>query len=164
MKKALYLLLIVTAALSYGFEVGDLTDKTLEEQRASSGQPSPVFKYEETITPQVPNTDLYQQYYLLIVTSLDEALQTFSENQKWAFRMVHNAYSYFKLLKNLIIDEQKDKFTPVEENLKDIAERLKKTKNFSRAEKMEIKKEISEVQGVLKKDYNFEKVKGWIKT
>ena len=74
-----------------------------EDVKNSQVKPSEiVLEYKEPIVVQESNQDLYLQYHLLVVNSLEEAGYSFADNRAWASRMTQEAYNYVKLIKKLV--------------------------------------------------------------
>ncbi len=161
MKKTLYSIsIIITALFLCGFvagvEIGDPDDNQPSEPT------SPVLEYEETIAPTKSNQELYKQYHLLLISSLEEALSSFQENHLWTYRMVHNSYKYVKLLKGLALDDYKSEYGAVLENLKPIISDLKK-RNINKSKKMQLKSDLKKIKKKLEQDFAWGTVKEWIK-
>jgi hypothetical protein len=163
MRKILYLISIVTTALFLcGFVAGEEVEKAKDKAKKQAVQTTPVLEYQETIAPQKTNQELYQQYHLLAVSSLEEAESSFQENKLWTFRMVQNAVNYTKLLQELVMDAQKKEYTPILERLNPLLTDLKQ-RSIDRSKTEKIKAELSSVAKTLEQDYSWEKVKAWIK-
>lgn len=123
---------------------------------------SVVVTSQETISPQKSNIELYQQYHLLIIASLEEAANTLSEDQVWAYRMTHNAYSYLQLLLPLLLEEQQDKLLEIAQELNQLIRSLKKD-NLTDFKKEKIKDKLKQISAVLQKKFLYEEVRDWIK-
>ncbi|MBU1043696.1 MAG: hypothetical protein KJ915_04775 [Candidatus Omnitrophica bacterium] len=161
MRKFLYSSgIIITALFLYGFvagvEIGDPDDVQLSEPN------SPVLEYEETIVVPKTNQELYNQYHLLAISSLEEAQTSFQENKLWTYRMVHNASNYIKLMHALALDEYKQEYTTILESLKPLIADLKNSSKH-KYQTAQIKHQLKNIEKELEQDYSWEKVKAWIK-
>ncbi|MBU1088126.1 MAG: hypothetical protein KKD05_11505 [Candidatus Omnitrophica bacterium] len=161
MKKYLYLIsIIITALFLCGFvagvEIGGPDDKQLSEPN------TPVLEYEETIAAPKSSQELYNQYHLLAVSSLEEAQTSFQENKLWTYRMVHNASKYIKLMQGLALDEYKQEYATVSDIIKPLLSDLKNI-NLSKFQTIRIKQQLNNIEKQLEADYPWEKVKTWIK-
>lgn len=160
MRQTLYLICcILFFCLLCGFKAG----ADLEGSDKRSNTPlAPVFEYEETVSVSKSNHELYQQYHLLIVTSLEEASNAIIDDERWAFRMAQSAYKYVALLDNLLDDKQKGTFDVMGRDLKALTSRIK-TRRLSAAQKKEIARNLKVLASDLESNYNFKKMRRWIK-
>ncbi|MFH1062439.1 MAG: hypothetical protein V1747_06085 [Candidatus Omnitrophota bacterium] len=161
MKKILYSIsMLITALFLCGFvagvEIGDPEDKQPAEPTG------PIVEYIDTIAPYKSSQELYQQYHLLAISSLEEAESSFQENRLWTYRMARNASNYIKLLNGLVIDAKKPKYGEVLERLKPVIDSLK-NKNRQEYKAIKFKDELKSIAKTLEQDYSWEKVKTWIK-
>jgi len=145
-----------------GFEAGEQVEAEKNKQSSSLKSDKPVLKYEETIVPQKSSQELYQQYHLLITSSLEEAAETITQNRHWAYRMAENGYRYIKLLDRLLIDKHKGAFDELSKQLQEILNDMKRA-NLSTPRQKRITEHIEKVAAELEKSFNFKKVKSWIK-
>jgi len=158
MKKSIScLLILVTAALLCGFESGIVFEETEPPETVG-----PVIEYEETIAPQKSNKELYQQYFLLAVTSLEEAQSALTDNPRWAYRMAHNAYNYMNLLSGLLVEEQKIPFDDLSGELNVVLAKIKRF-NLNRSQVIRARDRIKDITAMLEADYDFKKAKIWIR-
>ncbi len=160
MKKIYYALGLVSAALSLcGFVSGVASDN----KRDTPKEPTePVVKYEETVSPVKSNVELYQQYHLLILTSIKEAQQAMPDNQQWAYRMMHNAYKYVHLQESLVLTEYQNAFVSLKEMIEPLLVLLK-TKNPAPHQLREIDEQLKKVASVVDKEFRYKTVASWIK-
>lgn len=161
MKKILYSINIVIIGLCLcgfvaGVEIGDPEDNQPSEPT------SPVLEYTDTIAPSKSSQELYKEYHLLAISSLDEAESSFQENQLWTYRMVHNAANYIKLLNGLVMDAQKQEYLEIIERFQPILVTLK-NKNLQKYQLIKIQDELKDIAKTLEQDYSWEKAKAWIK-
>jgi len=160
MKNLIYIFGLISAALFLcGFEsgvtIGDKSDTPKEPTQ-------PVLQYEKTVSPAKSNIELYQEYYLLIVTSLKEAQLAMPGNQQWAYRMVHNAYKYAQLQEQLVYAEHQDAFSALKEKFVSLIALLKKNNATSR-QLREIDEGLKETASVVEKEFRYETAASWIK-
>lgn len=86
-----------------GFDGGIEAEKLKDAQAINTDR---VIEYEEPVVPQESNQDLYLQYHLLMVTSLEESSVSLA-----------NAYNYNKLIINLLKEEHQDIFIKKNEHI-----------------------------------------------
>lgn len=142
-----------------GFQAGvDLEDS----DKASNEPVAPVIEYEETVSASKSNLELYQQYHLLIITSLEEASNIVTDDQQWAFRLAQSAYKYVTLLDNLLNDNRKGTFEAVGEDLKALTLSIK-SGNLITEKKKRISHNLKAMAKDFKSKYNLKKVQTWIK-
>ena len=167
MKKIYYsTLLILTALAVCGFRVGsesleDITAKKKASKRDVAVD-GPVVVYTETVIPEKTPQQLYKQYHLLAVSSLEESVSALDDNKQWAFRMAHNAYKYIKLIQALIVPEKQQEFDILMCDLQPLLDKLKK-RNVSSVQQLEIARGIEQISQILDNDFAWEEVKQWIK-
>lgn len=147
----------------YGFEVDAESKRILGTKEEKEEPAAPILHYEEEpISPVKTNTELYQQYHLLIVSSLEEAQSYLADDQRWAYRMVHNASNYMQLLLDLLNDKDKDNLSQINQDIKQIVLDTK-VNNLSEHKKNKIKRNLGGIVRSLEKQANFSKAKAWIK-
>jgi len=162
MQKIFYSIsIIITALFLCGFvigtQIGDPEDKQLSEPIA------PILEYEETIQPYKSNQELYKQYYLLSISSLEEAISSLQDkNQLWTYRMVHNSYKYVKLMSDLAIDDYKSEYGPISDDLKAISLDVKK-RNINKSKKNQIKNNLKKNKKIIEENLFWGIVSEWIK-
>ncbi|MBI4845434.1 MAG: hypothetical protein HY810_03040 [Candidatus Omnitrophica bacterium] len=153
------LILIFLSGQLCGFTSGvSGRDRRNHPQQAAE----PVLEYEETVYPQKSFREQYEQYYLLVVSSLEEARLSLGENQQLAHRMAHNSGNYFKLLQLLVKSEFKKNFEELNSKLLALRISLKKT-NLSSSEKDNIVKELEIIEKKIKLEFGYERTALWIK-
>ncbi|MFH1459223.1 MAG: hypothetical protein ABIG64_02455 [Candidatus Omnitrophota bacterium] len=144
------LLLLVLGLFLCGFEAGvQIGDPEESEELANT----PVVNYEETVTAVKSDLELYQQYYVIIVSSLEEASLTLTDNNQWAYRMADNAYRYMTLLEKFIETEKKSEFYRLKDTIKPIVAKLKNG-NISVKETLEIQTSINAVVKMIKSNFH----------
>ena len=160
MKQTLYLICcILSFCLLCGFKAG----ADIEGSGKRLNTPiTPVLEYEETVSASKSNHELYQQYHLLIVTSLEEASNAIIDDEQWAFRMAQSAYKYVALLDNLLDDKRKGTFDVMGRDLKALTLRIK-SRRLSTAQKKEIAHNLKILASDLESNFNFKKMRTWIK-
>lgn len=160
MKQFIYLICcgLVFFLLS-GFDAGIEAEKIKNNQAKPSG---PVFEYEEPDIPQESNQDLYHQYHLLVITSLEEASSALTEDPAWSYHMAQNAYNYIKLFRKLLKEDHKDAFVNINKDLKTLMSRMQK-RNLTGSKRRKLVKELNTLAEDLENNFDFEKIQSWIK-
>ncbi len=160
MKQFIYLICcgLVFFLLS-GFVAGIEAEKVKNTQAKPSG---PILEYDETDVPRESNQDLYHQYHLLVITSLEEASSTLAEDPAWSYRMAQNAYNYIKLLRKLVKDEYKDVFANINNDLNVLMSDMQK-RNLTGSKRKKLAKELDALAEALKENFDFGKIQSWIK-
>ncbi|MDD5746755.1 MAG: hypothetical protein PHO30_05765 [Candidatus Omnitrophica bacterium] len=160
MKKIFFALGLVSAALSLcGFVSGVPSENKVNTPH---GPTEPVLQYEETVTPIKSNPELYQQYHLLIVTSLEEARRAIPGDRQWAYRMVHNAYRYVQLQEKVVRTEHQAVFSGLKEKIEPLLVSLKQ-KNLTSRQQREIDSDLKQITAVVAKELRYKDVAAWIK-
>ncbi|MCG2712956.1 MAG: hypothetical protein L6416_11635 [Candidatus Omnitrophica bacterium] len=142
-----------------GFEAGIEAEKLKNDQAEPS---APVLEYEEPVVSRESNQNLYQQYHLLIITSLEEASSTFEEDPAWSYSMAENACNYIKLLGKLLKEEHKDAFVNLNIGLNALMNDLQK-RNLAGSRRKKLVKELDALADDLEYNFDFEKIQSWIK-
>ncbi|MFH2144711.1 MAG: hypothetical protein ABII75_01600 [Candidatus Omnitrophota bacterium] len=160
MKKTVSVIFLsIMCLFACGFKSGsDMKYKTETKKPPDA----PVYKYEDVIIPQNTPRELYQQYRLIIQTSLEEAAKSIKDNPQWAYRMAHNAYKYMGLLQALIEEKYQDKFSLMHKDMRSAATQLRKS-DMSRSEKRRLERELEKMAETLKSDFKLIQVQTWIK-
>lgn len=142
-----------------GYRLGDEEEGFHKKKK---GPTEPVSEYEVTVKPQQSVEDLYQQYHLLIVTSLKEASDSINKDYHRACGMIKNAYHYLQILSELYIDEHKDDLREMKTQIKEIYSSLERS-NLTQIKKSKIERRLKDIVAVLKTDYKYEKIAEWTK-
>lgn len=147
----------------YGFEVDAESKRILGEKEEKEEPAAPILQYEEdAASPLKTNAELYQQYHLLIVTSLEEAEKYISSDQRFAYRMADNASNYMRLLLGLINAKDKSSLSQIDQEIEEIVLNIK-AKNLLEYKKKKIKRQLGRIVKKLEKQASFSKAKAWIK-
>ena len=164
MKKIFITLGILLFSLClYGFEADAESKRILGTKEEKEEPAVPILHYEEeTVSPQKTNAELYQQYHLLIVSSLEEAQNYLADDQRWAYRMVHNASKYMQLLLGLLHSKDKDNLLQINQDIKQIVLDIK-VNNLSEHKKKKIERNIGSIVRSFEKQASFSTAKAWIK-
>lgn len=144
-----------------GFDSGIEAEK-LKDAEAAIESSAPVLKYEEPVVTPESNKDLYLQYHLLVVTSLEESISTLSEDPAWSQRMAKNAYYYIKLMVKLLKVENQDQFIDKSKKLNALILEMNKP-NLPRSK---IRKQVKALENMAEdweNNFDFENIKSWIK-
>ncbi len=159
MRKYSFLITVIAVALFLcAFKSGYESDAEKNPEEHTG----PVVTYKETVSPQKSSEELYHEYHLLSITSLEEAQNSIFDDQRWAYRMVDNAYRYLQLLIGLLEDDHKDAFSQISKELKIMLSALKK-KNLAEFKKTKINDNLKNIAKLLGKDYKYSQAKPWIK-
>ena len=160
MKQFIYLICcgLVFFLLS-GFGAGIEAERIKNNQAKPTG---PVLEYEEPVVPRESNQDLYHQYHLLVITSLEEASSALVEDPAWSYRMAQNAYNYIKLLRKLVKDEHRDAFVNINKELKALMSDIRK-RNLTGSKRKKLAKELNALAEDLEDNFNFENIESWLK-
>jgi len=152
------LIILIAGFFLCGFETGVQIGDPAQSQEPTD---VPVVEYEETVTAVKSDLELYQQYYVIIVSSLEDAIITLEDNILWAYRMTDNAFRYMNLLEKFIDKEQTLEFQGLKDELNPIVVELK-AGNISKRQVQEIQKSFTHIIKSLKNDFsrkNVEQVK-----
>ncbi len=160
MKQFIYLICCGSVLfLLTGFNAGIEAEKIKDAEVKPSGR---VVKYEEPVVPQESNQDLYLEYHLLVITSLEESSISLSEDPTQSVYMAENACNYIKLIIKLLKEEHKDVFIKKNEALNALmADLIKPKLPGSKLKKLSIS--LNALSEDLEDNFNFEKVQSWIR-
>jgi hypothetical protein len=166
MKKTGYIFLVILTALFLaGFKAGSETvEQTLQKKRAKTTEKpasGPVVEYTETVASEKTPQELYTQYHLLAVSSIEEAVSTFTDNKTWTYRMAHNSLKYVKLLQGLVSEENSGEFSGLLEELKPLVSGLKR-RNLTQMQQQVYMDKLKHIAATLEQDFSWEKAKQWI--
>jgi len=145
---------LIVGVLSFNSEVKGITQATHELNA--------TITYEETISPHRSNVELYQEYHLLIITSLEEAEKTLTDDQYWALRMTQNAYNYLQLLSELLTQKVSAELKELFPEFENLINYLKKY-NLTEIKKGALKTDLRDLAKLLKQEYNLNKINLWLK-
>ncbi len=157
-RKFIFFFIILAAFVNFGFSSGSEKETAVKKTQ----NVEPVTKYEEYPKSDKSNQELFQEYHIIIITSLEEAQSAFSENPVWALRMLRDADNYFALLTEMLSEDPGNKFLNVKTELKEVISCIE-NKNVTEIKKNELRKKTSVINSVLKKELGFPQVKQWVK-
>ncbi len=149
----------LSVILLTGFDSGIEAEKVKDIQASPSG---PILEYEEPIVPQESTQDLYHQYHLLVITSLEEASSSLAKDPAWSYHMAQNAYNYIKLLRKLLKEEYKDGFVDIIKDLKALMSDMK-NRRLSGSKRNKIAEELGALADNLENNFDFGKMQTWLK-
>ena len=142
-----------------GFEAG----VEVENLKNTVDEPfGPVLEYKETNSPPKSSRELYDEYHLLVSTSLEEASLALFEQESWACRMVENAKAYINLLSNLVEGEKAEDFLSMGNDISIVINNLK-GKNLNNSQKKRLSAELNALALEFDNNFNLKEMQEWIK-